>query len=236
MMLEIGYNHSFEVRREQYHSPCSDNFSVLYISDLHLNGFCNNLVTRIGEAIIALNPTIILLGGDYVDSRKGLGHLNDLLSMISGRDHVFAIAGNHDYFFGIDAIKAVMTEHHVAWIENKSTHFMYNNTSIRIDGTSIGDAASDAGFSILVLHKPISIDRFHSRYNLAFAGHLHGCQFVFWQSENKLYPGRFFYKWNILETQHNSCKYYISKGMGDTLPVRYNCKRDLLFIEVQSTI
>jgi predicted MPP superfamily phosphohydrolase len=82
------------------------------------------------------------------------------------------------------------------------------------------------------MHKPTDIKHFAERYNLAFAGHLHGCQFVLWKSNQKLFPGNFFYQFNILESIKNNCHYFISKGLGDTLPIRYNCKRDLIFIEV----
>jgi uncharacterized protein len=47
-----------------------------------------------------------------------------------------------------------------------------------------------------------------------------------------LFPGRFFYKWNILEKQIDGCLYAISKGVGDTLPIRYDCPKDILLVEI----
>ena len=72
MKLEIGYNHSFEIRKETHVTNCQDNFSVLYLSDLHLNKFSQSISERISATIDELNPTLVLLGGDYVDSQKGL--------------------------------------------------------------------------------------------------------------------------------------------------------------------
>ncbi|MBL0190281.1 MAG: metallophosphoesterase [Saprospiraceae bacterium] len=231
MKLEIGYNHSFEIRKETHVTNCQDNFSVLYLSDLHLNKFSQSISERISATIDELNPTLVLLGGDYVDSQKGLIHLNNLLYSISHRQNIFAIAGNHDYSFGIGEIKKIMIDNNVVWLENKSFNLNFKNTKIKIDGNFLSKEKSTSDFSILLLHKPIHINKFKDNYNLALAGHLHGSQFVFWKSENKLYPGKFFYEWNILKTKLNNCQYFISKGLGDTLPIRYNCKRDLLFIQ-----
>ena len=234
MTLEIGYNDSFEVRREHYFSKCKDNFSILYLSDLHLNRFSKNMITKIEKTIAELNPTIVLLGGDYVDTKHGLIYLNYLLAALSFRKNVFAIAGNHDYFFGLNKIKTLMLNNNVIWIENDSFNFKINETSLQIDGIKVNSKKSIADFSILLLHKPINIRLFQKNYNIAFAGHLHGCQFVFWQSKDKLFPGFFFYKWNILKKKLNDCHYFISKGLGDTLPIRFNCKKDVLFVEIIS--
>ncbi len=232
MKLEIGYNHSFEIRRETCTTNCQDNFSVLYLSDLHLNKFSQNISERISTTINELNPTIVLFGGDYVDSHRGMVHFKKLLQSISNRKNMFAIAGNHDYYFGIDEIKKSLLENNVVWLEKKSVNLNFKNTMLKIDGNFINKEVSKHDFAILLLHKPKHTNQFADIYNLAFAGHLHGSQIVLWQSENKLYIGKLFYKWNILKTKRNNCHYFISKGLGDTLPIRYNCKRDLLFIQI----
>ncbi len=233
MKLEIGYNHLFEIRKEEvFDSKLKENFTVLYLSDLHLNKFGKNIVSRIIETIDELNPTLILLGGDYVDSKEGLFYFNSFLSSISFRQNIFAIAGNHDYYFGIDKIKKTIINNNIVWIEKKSFYLNLEQVVIRIDGNFINTDITNHDFSILCLHKPMNIDVFKNDYNIAFAGHLHGCQLVFWESENKLFPGQFFYKWNILKTKNNNCQYFVSKGLGDTLPVRYNCKKDIVFVQV----
>ncbi len=234
MKLELGYNHPFEIRRETYLANCKDDFSILYLSDLHLNKFSQSIITQITTTIDELNPTIILFGGDYVDSQKGLIYLNNLLSYLSKRKNMFAIAGNHDYYFGINKIEKSMLKHNVVWLEQRSIHLNLKNTILNIDGNYINMEKNKSDFSILLLHKPKHTNQFEHNYNLAFAGHLHGCQFVFWKSKNKLFPGNFFYKWNILKAELAHCNYYISKGLGDTIPIRYNCKRDMLFIQVNS--
>ncbi len=233
MKLEIGYNHPFEIRRETCVANCRDEFTILYLSDLHFNRYSQAISERIGAAINALNPDIILLGGDYVDSSKGLVHFNQLLLSIIPRKNIFAIAGNHDHFFGLEKIVKTFSAHGITWLEKKTIELYLNKTLLKIDGNFINKEKTDADISILFLHNPLEINDMKGHYAITCAGHLHGSQVVFWQSDNKLYPGRLFYKWNILKTVSAEMSYFISKGLGDTLPIRFNCKRDMIFIQVK---
>lgn len=234
MKLEIGYNHPFEIRKETLRAGCHDSFSVLYLSDLHLNRYSAPMVERIAAAVAELNPTLVVLGGDYVDTKAGMFYFGQLLDSLSMRAHVYAIAGNHDYRYGIDEITAICAQHDVVWIENDFQHVTIGETRIRLNGNRIQGSKEDCDFSILVLHKPVHTEKFSGDYHLALAGHLHGSQFVFWTRGNALYPGRFFYRWNLLKHDFMSGAYFISKGLGDTLPIRYNCKRDMLYITINN--
>lgn len=232
MKLEIGYNQSFEIRKEVYASNNEDSFNILYLSDLHFNGFTGKMIDKIVAAIYELNPALILFGGDYIDSKKGLLYLQELLSSVSDKKNMFAIGGNHDYYFGIQKVEEIFLRNNVNWIEKKSFYFNVDGTKIRIDGNIVVEQKTDEGLSILLLHKPLRLNNFGDYYNLAFAGHLHGCQFVLWQSCNSLYPGKFLYPCNFLKAHQKNCNYFISKGVGDALPVRFNCKRDIVIVEV----
>jgi predicted MPP superfamily phosphohydrolase len=232
MKLEIGYKHLFEVRKESFAAKCPEGFSILFMSDLHFNRYSGTTCLSIIDKINELNPDIILLGGDYADSKRGLYHLRVLLGSLSHRQNVFAVAGNHDHFFGFETIKDIMHENNVNWIEKSSDKFKFKGTIIRIDGNMLQEKGNE-DLSILLLHKPLDIA--NSSYDLSFAGHLHGSQFVFWRSGECLYPGRVFYKWNRLGFSNGNSRYFISKGMGDTLPIRYNCKKDMIFLEVGSS-
>lgn len=233
MKLEIGYNFSFEVRKEVCIRPGIEDISILFISDLHLNKFNQKTINIILSTIEDLQPTIILLGGDYVDSEFGLQILDNFLAQISDRPNVFAIAGNHDYFFDITSIEKLFVKNKICWIEKMSVEIEISEKKIKIDGNIATEKQSHCDFSILVLHKPLDIENIKDNYDIMLAGHLHGCQFVFWQKDEKLYPGKLFYKWNVLKEEGLNYNYYISKGMGDTLPIRYNCKRDMIFINVK---
>lgn len=231
MKLEIGYNHSFEIRETILELPSIKPFSVIFLSDLHFNGFSKKICAQLIETINKLRPDLILLGGDYVDTNTGFYFFQQLLSALSLYcPNVFAIAGNHDYLFGINKIQNLIDKERIGWIEQKSIRVNINGCCIKLDGNKIFPSLAEDAVSILCMHKPLPFKKLHTQYQLAFAGHLHGCQFVLWENENGLYPGRYFYVNNIRETRNERSVYLISKGLGDTLPLRYNCKKDILFV------
>ena len=233
MKLEIGYNTDIEIRREFYPHYTGLDLNIMYLSDLHLNKFSGKTVLHIIQVIKDINPTIILFGGDYIDTPGGLIHFENLLSYVSERENVFAIAGNHDRFYGLNGIKNRIERNNIQWIEKESVRICLNNHIIQIDGNNPKANQHNDCFKILCLHKPINIHPYKTNYHIAFAGHLHGCQAVFWQNKKGLFPGRFFYSWNMLKKEIGNCYYYIGKGLGDTLPIRFNCKREILIVETK---
>ena len=233
MKLEIGYYYPFEIRRVPYLSEQTSGVSILYLSDLHFNCFGRGLAAALGKEIDLLNPDIILLGGDYADSRKGLFYFNSLMESLVRFGHIFGIAGNHDRR-RIKQVRKIIESYNGVWLENQSAVVKAGSLTIQLDGGRPAAPSCDADFSILCLHKPMDVEKIAHRYNLIFAGHLHGSQAVFWSNSKGLYPGRLLYKWNRLSADFGNCRYLISKGLGDTLPIRYNCKKDAILVEIRN--
>ena len=231
MMLEIGYNHPYEIRRYLYPFERASGTTILYLSDLHYTRFSKRQAENIAADINNINPAIILLGGDYADSGKGLQYFKQMITSIEPRKHIFAIAGNHDRM-RIQQVRKIIEDTHVTWLHDRSAIVKAGALTIRIDGNSPARKPADADLSILCLHKPIDISKIAHHYNLIFAGHLHGSQVVLWETPNGLYPGRLLYKWNRLSADLGHCRYLISKGLGDTLPVRYNCPKDAILVKL----
>ena len=207
-------------------------FAVMYLSDFHFNRFSGPIAASIANEVNAKDPDIVLLGGDYVDTKGGTPHFEYLLHSISEKRRVFAVAGNHDYFFGVKKIKSLVEKHQGVWLEKRSATITLDNHSLQIDGNIINSSSSDAQLRMLCLHKPTDIPP--QAYDIIFAGHLHGGQVVLWQTGNNLYPGRLFYKWNRTKVISSNCHFYISRGLGDTLPIRYNCTKEILHVQVES--
>ncbi len=236
MKLEIGYNSHIEVRKEFYSYPGKLDIKIMYLSDLHLNRYSGEAVQKMIRIIREEDPSLILLGGDYVDTNRGLTHLETLLHFLSSRENVLAIPGNHDHFFGLYKIKNRMQENNIEWIENASVRICIKGQFITVDGNRPGLDQNNDDLKILCLHQPINIQKHPKKYHIALAGHLHGCQFVFWGNKKGLYPGRLFYRWNLLKKEMGNCYYYIGKGLGDTLPLRFNCTKEILVIHTKKEV
>jgi uncharacterized protein len=234
MRLQLGYNHPFEIRKYRHPDENLAGTSILYLSDFHFTRFGRRAMENICTVTDRLNPDIILLGGDYADSRKGMFYFERMMSSLTRSRHVFAIAGNHD-LPRLNQVRAIVEASHAVWINKRSVNLSYKHSTIRIDGTRpahMPAAAARPDLSILCLHRPIDVAPFADKYDLIFAGHLHGSQIVFRSTENGLYPGRLIYKWNRLSATYGPTQYLISKGLGDTLPIRYNCSRDAVLVEI----
>ncbi len=234
MKLEIGYNHDFDIRYYQCDNAKISGIRILYLSDFHFNSKSGRQVDQIHFQVKKLCPDLILLGGDYVDSKKGLRFLEMMLDGFAGCRHIVAVAGNHD-LRKLAIIQGIMEAHAVVWLLNESLLLPWGNKTIQIDSRIGAERSAAVDFAILCLHKPVDISVVNSQYQLAFAGHLHGCQFVFWQTTRGLYPGRWFYKLNRLSVNVGKTNYYISKGLGDTMPLRYNCRKDIILVDVSNT-
>jgi len=230
-MLEIGYSHPFEIRKYLYLCEKFTGTKVLYLSDLHYNRFSRWQAEKICEEVDKIKPDIILLGGDYADSKRGLYYFKQLMEFISPFKNLFAIPGNHDRW-RIKQVREIVENNHGVWLDGRSATIQSGVVTIQIDGGRPATRSNGADLSILFLHRPIDVTKIAFNYNLIFAGHLHGGQAVLWSTENGLYPGRFIYKWNRLSAHFGNCEYLISKGLGDSLPIRYNCRKDAILVEI----
>lgn len=204
--------------------------SLLFISDLHLNGYCKRRIKQLNELINAHPADLILLGGDYVDTQAGLPLFDVFLAALPVQTPVVAVWGNHDHYWGMDQkLRPLWHSHGITLLEKTSLDLSIKEKRIRIDGNIQHPPDAPVDTRILLTHIP---QKAKHAYDLALAGHLHGSQLVFWQNAKGLYPGRYFYTWNLLETKIGNCLHVVSRGIGDTLPIRYNCPREIILLEI----
>jgi hypothetical protein len=244
--LEINSQGPLHLRTEQINLTCQPvsqealPYNILYVSDLHL-GWSRSV--RIVENLVNIahtqQPNLILLGGDLVDRPRGLALLSELVKRLSAIALTAAIAGNHDYWVGVERVRQGVLAGGGDWLEGRSLRFRVANKIVRVDGgmplsvlPSADAVASDSDeYKILCTHNPAVMVRSQA-YQLVLAGHLHGCQCVFWQRQQRLYPGAWFYRWNGLRFQREQTTLLVSRGAGDTLPIRWNCPREVILCQL----
>ncbi len=236
MKLQIGHNMTIECREENLeHEVVKVPLKIVFISDLHITRWSEPSMEQIQLHIQQVQPDLILLGGDYAESLRGLELMEPFLKSLTKECPVLAIAGKQDYFFGIERVRKVLVNAGIQWIHNDSVKVTIAGQEIRIDGnqtlhSSTSTARSD--FRILLLHHPIHPTRVEGRYDLIFGGHLHGGQVVWKEKDNALYPGKWINDLNYRKVEVENALYLISTGAGDSIPIRYNCPREILFVSV----
>jgi predicted MPP superfamily phosphohydrolase len=177
---------------------------------------------------------LILLGGDLVDCRRGLPLLSRTTAELSRIAPVWAVPGNHDVRAGLSEIQSTVEQAGGAWLVNRSASVETKadpTQRLVVDGTPRNIPAIQP--AILCAHNPEIFPQAARRgYSLVLAGHLHGCQFIAGERDGKLLPGGWFYQWNGLRFAEGSCTMLVSRGVSDTLPLRWNCPREILLCEI----
>lgn len=214
-MLELAARGTLHVRRE----PSSLGVRLLYVSDLHLLPWHGYVVDQVLARVRETAPDLVLLGGDLVDLPSGLPLLRRLVERLEVPFE--AVAGNHDRFVGLDLIQGALGR---PWLSRV------------VVGQAVLDGAPRPGGHVLVAHDPgVFREAAHLGYRFVLAGHLHGSQFVLGQSGGLLYPGAWFYRWNGDRFEQDGCTMLVSRGVNDTLPLRWNCPRDVILLGADSS-
>jgi uncharacterized protein len=113
---------SEEIRIKDWNTAF-DGLKIVMISDLHAgsNGASAENIRRVVETANAQEPDVIVLLGDYVSQaytrqpirerplRMPIDELADSLSGLKAKHGVFAVLGNHDGWYGDDAIAGELT-------------------------------------------------------------------------------------------------------------------------------
>jgi predicted MPP superfamily phosphohydrolase len=225
--LEVGARRPLLVRRESL-THLRQGKRILFASDLHLRrDGPQPILDGILQIASRENPDVILLGGDLVDSSKGLPFLMQLIGNLAPIAPVAAIAGNHDRWIGLARVRQAVLEAGGYWLEDKPLHWAPEAAAYG----RLNDKLLPVQFHVLCSHDPRP-PAIHGRFDLVLSGHLHGGQFVFFEHDGRLYPGALLYRWNGLRFRENGSTLLVSRGVRDTLPLRWNCPREVIVVDL----
>jgi predicted MPP superfamily phosphohydrolase len=225
--LQFGASGPLLIRREHVHLGLDRPLRVLYASDLHLGRPWTRVVP--GQLVLAAQesaPELILLGGDLADNGQGLPMLRECVRNLVKLAPVYAVAGNHDERAGLAEVRAA--------VEASGGHWLIDlpiGQPVRIDGRI--DPSAHARPRLLCTHHPGEFPAAAAAgYGLVLAGHLHGGQCVLATRQGRLYPAAWIYRWHGLRFEEAGAVLLVSRGAGDTLPVRFNCPREVILCEI----
>ena len=171
-------------------------------------------------------PDLILLGGDLADNREGLPTLLRCVRDLAEVAPVHAVPGNHDERAGLAEVRAAVEAGGGGWLPDRPIE-----GPVRIDGRI--DPAAHAGRRLLCTHHPGDFPAAAAAgYGLVLAGHLHGGQCVLATRRGRLYPAAWIYRWHGLRFDGWGAVLLVSRGAADTLPVRFNCPREVILCEL----
>lgn len=202
-------------------------FRIVFLSDIHINALLpEEYFSEVVQKVLDMEPDLVLLGGDYVDS-----HTTDLHQALEllrplGELETFAVLGNHDHWENPDTVTSILLDLGIEVLVNESVEFQRNEQRIilcgvddpfsgrhNVEETFRGIESGD--FTILLSHSPeiygeIGQDQ---RVDLMLSGHTHGGQVTFFGLWAPILPlkDRRFWRGEY-QSEHN--RLIISNGIG----------------------
>jgi len=233
--FDFGSQAPLHVRHEQVSVPVATTaaWRIVYASDLHLTARRQHISVALLDVVAQDRPDAILLGGDLLDRRSGAGLLSSTVRQLSVHARVFAVAGNHDDGLGREYTRRAVRAGGGSWLHDGECELQRAGARLQLHGAVRARRANDADcVRTLVGHDPTIIDVARPHYDIVFAGHLHGGQCVWWNHRGRLYPGAWFSRWNGLRFAVGGTVLLVSRGVADTLPVRFRCPREVVCCEI----
>ena len=109
---------------------------IIQLSDLHIDKktdptYLHQLIIKVNEQ----KPDLVVFTGDII--KHFAFRLRVQLSALKGLDApAYYVSGNHDYFFGLKALKKELLHCHISCLDNACAHLILNNTPLQILGLS----------------------------------------------------------------------------------------------------
>ena len=167
-------------------------YRIIQISDIHMGGWMtrvrlHNIVTHIN----ALRPDLIAITGDFIDRSAGevIDDVIGPLKRLQAKDGVVAVLGNHDYYFGANGVREVLSACGITDLSNRVHLIRRDDAVLYIAGVddvverrdrldAVLDQLRNDGAAILLAHEPdfADISGATGRFDLQLSGHTHGGQ------------------------------------------------------------
>ena len=228
--------------------PAYDGKRIVFISDIHHGPYFSiERVKRLVDRVNALQPDLILLGGDYVHrDAKYIAPVFAELARLRAPLGVFAVAGNHDHWEGIEETRREMALAGIVNLDNRAEWITMGGDRIKVGGVGdvyedsqdIGPTIADADegdFVLLLSHNPDYAERIVTeRIDLVLSGHTHGGQVTFFALWAAFVPSTYGQKYRsgFVDTGHTLV--FVSNGVGTiTPPVRFFARPEIVVITLQ---
>jgi predicted MPP superfamily phosphohydrolase len=228
--------------------PDLDGCKIAFLSDIHAGSFLNEAdLVRLFETVAAEQPDVVILGGDLINTReREILMFRKPLSLLTPPLGVFAVAGNHDHFWGRDIglWEAFLGEQGVEVLMNRGVRVTRGADTMWIAGVddltegtpdlrAAVDGAREDEPVVLVAHHPdFFFEAAAVDVDLTLSGHTHGGQvsFLGWTPVKHSKFG-----WNEGHHELEGAQLYVSRGVGVTfLPLRIGATPEVPLLTLRS--
>lgn len=227
-------------------APGFDGYRIAFLTDLHYSAVVPAWwIERAVRASLALDPDLILLGGDFLShSNRYADGLAALLRPLAARDGVYYVLGNHDHYVGADVVRRALREAGPVELRNRAVVLRRDGGRLAVAGVGdlrydvVDPAAALAGVAatvprILVSHDPDVFAYWPAelRCDLMLSGHTHGGQAHLPLVGPPYVPSQFGLRYLAGTIREGGRQLYVSRGIGViTVPIRWGCPAELTLL------
>ncbi len=222
-----------------------DGKKIVFLTDIHYGTFfskerLDNLVSQTN----ALNPDMIILGGDYVtNDPSSVGPVFSSLSKLKAPLGVYGVLGNNDpENISIQTMQGAG----ITYLGNNAVWIGSNTSRIRVGGVGDMDTevpnqlstineATPEDFVILVSHKPDYFPKVsRSKVDLMLSGHTHGGQVTFFGLWAPFINSKYGQEYVTGVKKSGNNTMIISNGIGTVwAPVRFFARPQIIVVNLK---
>lgn len=232
-----------------------NNLKVAVVSDLHVGSpFIDAqklqlIVTKINQA----QPDLIVLLGDYVIQNVWGGKfvepeiIAENLKGLRARYGVYAVLGNHDWWYGDERIKRALEANGIRVLDDDVARIEQNGQAIWLAGlkdawtnrTDIEGTlrkVTDENPVIALTHNPDLFARIPTRVVLTLAGHTHGGQVNLPLVGRLRVPSMYGQRYAAGHIVENNHHLFVTTGVGTSIiPIRFRVPPEIVILTLTSS-
>ncbi|MGL4374016.1 MAG: metallophosphoesterase [Turicibacter sp.] len=237
-----------------------DDYKIVHLSDLHHQTFGKNQ-EKLLQQIQKINPDIIFLTGDLIDSKRlGDEASLTLVKHLAANYPIYFVTGNHEAWSGqfttlnkklekmsVNVLRneAVVLEKgqdhiYLLGIDDPSFQASAHEESVTASNLSMtmADVPKDS-YTILLAHRPEYLGVYaQQKINLVFSGHAHGGQFRLPFIGGLVAPNQGWFP-AFTEGVYSklSTNMVVSRGLGNSIiPIRLFNRPEIVVVTLRRTI
>ena len=262
-VLAYGFAETYWIRVKEYTFTDSDlpaafdGTRIVLLTDIHRGPFFSQgRVASLVERTNALEPDLLVLGGDYVFGDTGYTILFRGAEKPARSLGCFAVLGNHDYeeydsdigdpapvIEAIAEAGITLLRENGVWIEREDARIRIGGVSdYREDFPVLAptlEGTSEDDFVLLVSHNPDFAEELPSgAVDLVLSGHTHGGQVTFFGLWAPYLPSEYGQKYRTGVVVTENTTVIVSNGIGTSTvpPIRLFARPEIVVITLESSV
>lgn len=249
---------SLEVNRHELTLPLwppdQNGLEIALLGDLHVGSPFNGVgkLEKIVESVNRARPDIVLLAGDYVVSGVWGGDFvppettASLLERIEAPRGVFAVLGNHDYWYDASRVRRALESRGIRVLEDEGLRIRGEGFDFWLVGIgdfwegkpnvgSLLDGLPEGVAAIALTHNPDLFPEVTDAVALTLAGHTHGGQVDFPLWGAPVVPSRFGERYARGHVVEGGRHLFVTSGLGTSiLPVRFRVPPEVALLRIKA--